>query len=921
MTFREAVTQRDVGLRFAVQIQGIPYLFFDGAIPLGPSGAAWPALAEGELEWSYVEHCLDVEATPIRDPGVELTRSKAEIVSSTMTWTLRDDADDTLLSLFARNRADGQVSNLIDDVDYDTGDTGSVTLTVDSTTGWSAGLAYFGRETIYVNSIGGDSLGGPRDLYNPLGYGDLAYRQNTSRPGAPRVVSSYPRIWHGRYVRVFAFVVGSTGVAYDDAWGGTYMQEIWRGTLEGNPTPARDGLSWELRGTSIEAILHTSVGRETARASLLRSVAPASANVAGTAPAQGLVLLTADTNYVHFVLEAWDSHTDALNNEPPTDVWDHTDGVALTGFPPAVLALSSLTQLWNTIGSTVATDTTNDAQWSIKLGTHVVFTLAASAQWYRLRVLWSLAGSVGPLLGVTETETVVEFGDGTAQGAIVSRAPNAIYVPVNASVVPFYFDPAEGAVGVDAVAPATGYARIGDDDAAEIIQYSAVVPVDEEQLDGCYLLTGVVRGRFGTVARPIAVPLGNESAGETARLTFGVGWESADIVRVLLELAVSTGAGHRGAYDVLPAGTNVPLNPAHFDVDRLEQLASGMAPVERQVSIFLAKPAKLSELVTSWLQPQGRYLHGAMLADGTYRITAGEILPALESAAALTIDETQLDWRDPTGTRPGSTVVVNEIKALYRYDVAKDDWVEGAYVLVVDQDSAEEYGRRSPVEWKLRGAAMTPDRARNFVLTWAQDVFRRYGRPYELLTAKVGREGWFLGPGSVVQLDIAYLPDGTGARGMTQRAVVLQAARRFSGEDPGADLTLVLEPPERLSTYAPSARVASYASGGPTLTLAAAGFGSTDGRPDYEWFEAGYSVWVYEDEADVSTRVKRTITARSGAVITLSSALGGGWTASSAALVTFADYGDATATQRRHVYVAPNSGAFADDPTEAFRYV
>lgn len=924
MTFRAAALARDTGLRFALEVQGIPYLFLDGPSPVGPDGTTWavPTTAGG-LEYVWQEHCLDVDASPPRDPGAYITRSKSEVSSATMAWTLRDDAVDTLLNLFARARATGQVANLRDSVAYDVAATGAINLPVDSTSGWDAGLAYFGRETLYINAIGPDSLSGLRDLYNSLGYGDTQYRANTARPGAPRVVSSYPRIWHGRYVRLWAWVVGGDGTAYDDAWGGTYMAELWRGTIDGNPTPARDGLSWDLRATSIEAILHTMVGRETARASMLRAVGGVVENVSPSAPPEGLVLLTGDLNAVHFIVSGWVSSSSYLAGDPPAVSYDHSDGVNLASQVPRVVAPSAIPSLWVTVSNTVSTDTSGLLTWSLQLAGTTAYlsfsvTAGATVAFYRVEVFWNLPGSVGPLLGVSGSTSYVFSNTKTF---VLPGLANAVYVPANATMIPFYYDPTEGTVDDSTIAPASGYARIGEGESAEIVSYTGVEAVDVAELAGVYLLTGVTRGRLGTTATAIAVPIGLAEKGEKTRVTFGVGYEATDVARVLLELATSTGGGHHGAYDVLAADMGAPLNPSHFDLARIEQMAGSMAPAERQMSIFVSKPEKLSELITSWLQPQGRFVHAAMLDDGTYRITPGEVLPALEALSTVTVDVSAVDWHDPTQWRPGASEVVNEIKALYRYDTAKDSWVEAAYVRVLDQDSAEEYGKRSAVEWKLRGAVLTPDQARSMVLIWAQDVFRRYGRPYEILRVKVGRTGWFLRPGSTVTLALDYLPDGLGGRGLSGQAVVLQVDKRFAGPDVGATVDLVVEAAERVTAYAPSARITSYDAGGPTITLASAGFGSADGSPDYEYFDAGDVVWVYEDEGDFSTRVERTIVARTGSVCTLSSALSGGWTAGDYSLVMPSDYGSVTTAQRRWAYIAPNASVFAVAPTEAFRYV
>ncbi|MBT9557376.1 MAG: hypothetical protein IV100_15155, partial [Myxococcales bacterium] len=258
------------------------------------------------------------------------------------------------------------------------------------------------------------------------------------------------------------------------------------------------------------------------------------------------------------------------------------------------------------------------------------------------------------------------------------------------------------------------------------------------------------------------------------------------------------------------------------------------------------------------------------------------------------------------------------LKVFYRWDFTKSEQDEKCYVSVIDLDSVDEYGRRADVEWKLRGLLLEPDQARSLVMGWAQDIFRRYGRPYELLRLKTGRAGWFLRPGSTVTIDLDHVPTTEGTRGLDRLGVVLQASKTYSGDDPGAVVDVVFERPDRASTYAPSARVDAYNAAAPSITLSATDF-SRSGELDYEHFDSGDAVWVYLDQADASTRVQRTIVSRAGAVCTLSATVPG-LVAGATTLVVGADYGSAQASQRQHAHIAPNTLVFGTSPTDPFVY-
>ena len=260
------------------------------------------------------------------------------------------------------------------------------------------------------------------------------------------------------------------------------------------------------------------------------------------------------------------------------------------------------------------------------------------------------------------------------------------------------------------------------------------------------------------------------------------------------------------------------------------------------------------------------------------------------------------------------------MRAYYHWDPAKSESSEGAYVDVLNDDSIAEYGVRNKIEWKMPGWTGDAGTALGAVLDWASDVFRRFGRPFDVITLETDRSAWLLSPGDTVTFTIPGFPSTRGTRGEATDAVILQVERRYSGDEIGGSLRLAIEAPERYGRYVPCARVTAWDSG-TGITLSADEFSASDDT-DWAHFQAGDHVWVYEDEADVTTRYHRTIDIIDGADVVLTAALPGGFTAGADTLVTFYDYASSTARQCKFAYVCGNDGEFASGtPSEGFKYV
>lgn len=927
------VDQPDCGVRFWLQIQGIPFVFSDGAILDAPT--TWDTTASIPDDASVVPQsaavlaCLDTRPGLV-DSGSEITRSTGDVTPSSMKFTLRETEDDELLALFARHRADGLQVNLSGDVPYgDDGSPGYQTLPVDSTSGWTVGdHLYFGRETLIVTTI----LSGPPRLQCSRNHYTLSgcqsrYVVDAERPTAPRIVSNFPRVWVGRYVRLWAVPTRSDGYAFDENWYGETAREVWRGVLNSDPRPGADWSSYELHCDSIESILRTEIGSESRKGSLLRVPGGLQQNVSGQVePPPGAPLPQAvywvdeATNRIDCTVSKWTDASSYANGDVPLDVWSYTGGDAIeiyTGTLPQIVTrafvrLAFETQFADVIRSDTGIDSLKVSQG--KQSGRWSFTAYDATNYYVISINWDAEGSVGRLFGWTGMLDVPSNGY-----AVIAptEADIAVFISKNAKRIPFFY---EQSIASAATAPSSGYAVIGDDDEVEVVKYSSITTLFND-LEGLYILEGCERGRFGTMPRDHVAPQATSDAGgDKVKVQFGVGWDDGTpFPEVILQLATSTGVEeNNGAYDLLPDGIGARLSLAHFDLQAFTRLGERLAAWESRRPMLMVKGMKLSELIGAWMQPVARFITAKTLADGTYRITIGEALPAIESAAdtAITTREILLE---PAPRYGAAGRIINQIRAFYHWNPSKSEPTDTAYVDVLHDDSIAEYGVRNKLEWKLPGWTTDSATALAAVLDWSADVFRRYGRPFDIVTFDTDRSAMLLSPGDTITLTIPGFPSTRGTRRETTSAVVLQVEKRYSGDDIGCTLRVAIEAPERYGRYVPSARVLTF-DGTTGVTLSEDEF-SVAGDADYSHFAAGDIVWVYEDEADVTTRVMREISTITGDAVVFTVALSGGFTPGAATLVTGYDYGSATADQRKFAHVTGNDGEYTSGtPTEGMRY-
>ena len=184
------------------------------------------------------------------------------------------------------------------------------------------------------------------------------------------------------------------------------------------------------------------------------------------------------------------------------------------------------------------------------------------------------------------------------------------------------------------------------------------------------------------------------------------------------------------------------------------------------------------------------------------------------------------------------------------------------------------------------------------------------------------RTGWNLNTGDVVSLTMPSVPTTTGVRGHTAKAAkVLQAEHIYY--DPsgslGSKLLVVVEDEQRTSSYSPSATVASYAAGAPSITLDATSIWTATGETQADHFDNGDVVTVIKTRGDWANTAERTIRGKVGNVLTLDSTLP--WAITADTIIVAADYTTAQASQLKHVYIASTATPPALTGADPFRYI
>lgn len=917
MAFKDHATNPDMNVRFYLKVQGLPYIFIAGDIPQSLDSTTFSAPT------GYTLLANTFDASRIEDTGCNVSRLDGTASPSSMLIRLLEDRAFTLGGLLSWDKTDGNLANLTASFPFATG-AGPWTANVDDTTGFaSSGNLYFGRETMFYSSKTGQSFNvTERAKFDPVGNGSSVYRHNSNITSAPRVVADHPRVFIGRYVSVHAFWCNHEGYAVGTAFDDVESWEIYRGIIRELPRPGKDWSSFEFEIESIDSILRTEVGRESRQANLSLSVLGMASDldINTEVPPDGFYFISGANDRFEFMIEQGSSVTfDAMgpnalsingNVQVPPSAVLYTKqelieafetNIALNVFSSSNIVILELVKVGNE-WRLIATNSSGNINDPMRI------TVVADGE-----------NSFLPMLGIFGTTTTVVQATATPFGiGLAGDNENyAAYVSRQSTVIPFVFDP-DSNVLTELEPPEPGFCVIGKDEKAEIVSYQTITDLGSTKFPGLLQLNDCRRGLMGTSAQNHFVKhedLANKTKGPEIR--FGIGVENDSFLLTILNLAISTGDGNHGQYDLFAVGTGAPQAPGHFDDTSFLDASLDLTPTEQTISYFLSKPVKLSKLTRDWLTPPGRFIFPRVDESGAYTIGIGRNKPAIPSQTVITLDTSTTHWSDPASYARGGRNIVTGVTLSPLWNFAEEDSSD-LTVSFINKDAEAEFGQRNVIEWKLRGYSITPGAALELVKNWSAQLQQRHGRGRVVLEILTDRSAWYVNVADTVALTVPNIPTPDGNRGFTLRyGVVENIVKTYSGDMPGCVIRVVIEDSfftGAFRPYAPSGRVVSKS--GSQVTLEANQYSETGSDADF--FQAGDKV-VIHNEGDYSSRESHTVVSVSSNVVTLSGTVA--LTVGSYTAIDVDEYASATTTQQSNAaYISDANGAFSNSDT-GHRYI
>jgi len=981
-----------VGLRFWFYIQGIPYFFTDGALPVNRNGTAFPATMTSGImgtlgtypaasTFTIKENTFDLSRS-LSTVGSDISRRTGTTQPGSMRLTVRDDGSDFLTELFAVDLSDANTTEI--NRDFSLTDT---TLYVDDHDDFaSSGTLYIGKETVTYTGKAGSSgtdarfTGVARNQCALLG-NSVYYEHEDYAASAPRTISTNPRSWVGRYVRVFAVIVDEFGRAMNIDWRNSsgYAQEIFRGILDSGPRPMDDFTRWTLSIRGLEALLDTEVGGDYPEGQMINVPGNKSKNQSGWIDPLGQmkgnfaadqipIIVMDGSNKVHMEIYRYANSLAAQGTAGPTATHDYTGDDAATVV--ASLPLSDLdsdlvgsVSGWNQIQQEIAAEINGriaaagygalvhakiysggaDGPWGIKL---ITLQGTAAEDAFKFIFHWDADDSVSQLIGATKPTTVLVFCDSeysTVAALEIEHTDRTVVgiVSEHATQLIYWLKPQDAGIQRTTPSAANGFVLVGE---KEVVKYEADVDIPTLKGDtaalyweGMRVLKGCTRGMFGTpkTRHILTIDDMRKANADPVKMQFGIGADAQSWTASFLEIAHSTGtASHNGAFDVRDKEGGASISDDHFDVPSFVGYAESAGdPLEKNIDFFSAESMNLKGWIESFLKPRMCFITAASCGNNNYehKLRIVEIRPALESESVVSFGEDDIDFYDPASFRQGNNRIVNRIRCHYRWDYAQNK-EEPDQVIVTSWDSVQDHGGVKAITWKLRGQSWTYSDAYSRVSMWALRAFQRWSHDYDIVNLRVNRKGLLVAVGDTVEVTLSGLPTKDGSRGFSnQKAVCIRADHTWHDPQgtPSSLLTLVIEQDQRYSTYCPTCKVHSTTTidGDPGIRLESSEF-SPDGsnNADASFFTAGDKI-VIHNRGNYATRDERTIasitTEDSGGttydVFILNSGLTNAVLANGA-FVMSQQYDDAGTEQKKHVYIASDANVLSEANTESFKY-
>jgi len=461
----------------------------------------------------------------------------------------------------------------------------------------------------------------------------------------------------------------------------------------------------------------------------------------------------------------------------------------------------------------------------------------------------------------------------------------------------------------------------------------------KEELRATITVTG---GGASTIE---AAPIGVERytpGGAGGELTAGAAALITRATIASLRLSVDVGARASGWWNAIRYGLLAAIDEArgldHIDDSmawaRIATIAAGAQPwnVARRYWIDPAEPP-IATLRNEAL------LSGLSLATHRGRIAVARIRDVGSTEAPTrTLAQSDLRRGAVATMREVSDGIISSVRCIL--PGSGDE--ERRSVSVVDASAVAESGVGAEIVARVPegaiggiggvGAILADSRLRGSVERVALSMLSPWVRPYRLVTVPTDLRCAGVEIGDVIDLDEWLLPNGSGARGISQRAVVIGHRRDYRA----GRVDLFLRVSEVRAGWCPAFLLASISGAvctvdaDPCGTSSAAGFASesdADGnaRTDagLEYLATGDEVRIVElDARSPATAFDATVSSvdRGALTVTLNASPGATWATratNGVALMVPAKHTTAVAAQRRYVFVADGATFLLSDSSPA----
>lgn len=930
---------------FGLVVDGDPWVYVS-AQPKAPNGASWTAPVDaggaGDNTYTVVAGALDVSK------GLGLHRERWNARDGAMAGggaTFRLVSTAAIRAHFATRLATGHKTYLAHTVDYDYAAAlgwDRYRARVRSTTGFTDPAVSGVREYVWVG--GSECVG--YDAMTATQFGDNtaanisrgAYRWqsdqrldrrhsiNDGERSTPRFVTDYIPNWVGRVARLLFWPCDDHGNCVDTQYHSTNEIEIWAGVIE---DVVRGTDVYELRCQSLAEwylsqptgfkSTEAEVGGPGLDAALIKDIGY------GEAQFNNCILIPSDGS-------ATFDETHVLLRENGTG--DVLEGQYTVREFMQHAAATLETWIDGQIGGVgVTINVTYVLNVLHHVGPRAQFTIEAAG----LAVTYTVGINILPgwLFGDIAAEPdgrnnngfSEPFGGATDQTAsyIIPLAlsgrgydgdeiDEGSRVPAFADTLPIY-DPS-GDDWDDEFRGRLKYTGEGDEEEHELILWTGATDLG----DGYWILTGVLRGLWGTAAREFYYSYGDEERPTLTKLNGAV----QPLPILIASLLTSTGIGINGVQDVLNEGVGLGMCASLIDLNSAWAVATSDPYASR--NLLVAEPIKLDELVKKE-GPFGGWIFGpAMGPDRRFRLRFVKVNPPLLHALAAsfsTADGSITKDSVPRVETVGADIVTS-LEMKLKWDGATGEHV-GEPIYADYASGYEELRKRKSVTIEVDGLAVEDPTGAAVAL--AERMFAELGEARELFYASVDRRALALLPGACVELTAAGIPTATNEDLNATPAVLEGVERQPFTPGRGAAASIVARIGEAYSALAPSFKVSSYDSGNNRVTIVDNEFTRAgdpvireDATACYDWHYLPapadgktYALWFWP-RGDVASRVKRTLTAYGTAGNEFSvggGTLDSGWfdPGDPDVWAEYADWddGDLHTDQQRFAYIADSS--------------